>query len=333
MIYTMQAMQVIEQAARRILDAQPDATVRIRLLRDVLRRAARDESVLDAKQDVLKSRWVRELAHEQRGDGSWGRLHSRDSRAKAHIVTTEVGVERALALGLDATGPVLRNAGRYLANLLQGKAACPDPPERNDRWTAGVRLFAAATLARIQPDHPALDDVWNLWAAIASRTFAAGGYDADREIAAHRELTGASVRDSYLVLCNKYALTLLGARAAQIPPAVERALVNWVWRKPDGIGYLSVPLSQPPKLSASVLDRWFTSMELLSCFPRWRRVAQDAIERLWTERNEQELWDFGPRWPASAALPLSDSWRDARHRQMDHSTRTIVLLRRYYDSP
>jgi hypothetical protein len=213
MAYTMASLKTLEQSAQRISDMQPDATVRIRLLRDVLRLPTQDEALLNAQQDVIKSRWVQELVQEQWGDGSWGRLQSRDSQAKTRIRTTEVGVERAL--GLDVTHPSLWNAARYLANLLESKTTYLDRPERNDRGPTGVRLFAAATLARIQPDYAALDDAWNLWATIASRTFTSGRYDADKEIAAHRELTGASVKDSYLVLSNKYALSLLGARASQ----------------------------------------------------------------------------------------------------------------------
>jgi len=73
MVHTMKSIQVIEQSAQRILDTQPDATVRIRLLRDVLRLPAQDEALLNAQQDVIKSRRVQELAQEQQGDGSWGR--------------------------------------------------------------------------------------------------------------------------------------------------------------------------------------------------------------------------------------------------------------------
>ena len=79
MVHTLKAIQVIEQLAQSILDAQPDASVRIRLLRDVLRLPAQDEALLNAQQDVIKSRWVQELAQEQQSNGSWGRLHSRDS--------------------------------------------------------------------------------------------------------------------------------------------------------------------------------------------------------------------------------------------------------------
>ncbi len=72
MVHIKKAIQVIDQSAHRILDARPEATVRIRLLRDVLRWPAQDEAPLDAKQDVIKSRWVQELAQEQQSNGSWG---------------------------------------------------------------------------------------------------------------------------------------------------------------------------------------------------------------------------------------------------------------------
>ena len=35
------------------------------------------------------------------------------------------------------------------------------------------------------------------------------------------------------MLGNKYTLSLLGARAAQLPPSIERALVDWGWHKRD----------------------------------------------------------------------------------------------------
>jgi len=142
--------------------------------------------------------WVRELAREQREDGGWGRFHSRDSQARHRIPTTEMGVERALALGLDVSHPILSKAARYLVGLLEGPLAdFPDLPEKDDRWATGARLFTAATLALVQPDHPVLDDVWNLRLSIAQRTFAPGRYDAGAETLAHRELTGATARGSH----------------------------------------------------------------------------------------------------------------------------------------
>jgi hypothetical protein len=79
-----------------------------------------------------------------------------------------------------------------------------DRSEKNGRWPTGWRLSAASTPAQIQPHHPALDSIWELWIPVARRIFASGTYNRQAEISSHRESTGASVADSYLVVHNKY---------------------------------------------------------------------------------------------------------------------------------
>lgn len=323
----------IHETAERILARDPDPVVRFRLLRDVLRRPIEDHELMQARQNLAHSRWVQELEREQRDDGSWGRLHSKDYSANQKIPTTEAGVERALALGLDAAHHVMRKTARHLAAILDGKIQPRDRPEKNDRWPTGVQLFAASILAQIAPDHPTLDDVWDLWANIARCTFASGSYDPEAEIRAHRVLTGATVKNSYLVIDNKYALTLLSSRPADLPRDVETALLSWVWHKEDGIRYLAEPVQHPPRHhKVGRLDRWFLSLELLSRFPAWRTLAGDVIQWLWDERTPDGLWDFGPRPAYSVALPLSESWRKRAVRQFDWTTRVLVLLMKYYSS-
>lgn len=327
----MPELDAIHTVAKRVLAQDPDPVVRLRLLRDVLQKPTGNHDLVQAQENLAQSRWVRELEREQWDDGSWGRLHSRDSSAKQKILTTEAGVERALALGLDGAHPVLQKASRYLAGMLEGTLLCRDPAEKNDRWPTGVRLFAASTLAQIRPDLPLLDSDWKLWANIARRTFASGSYDPEAEIQAHRELTGASIKDSYLVINNKYALILLGSRATALLPKLEAALMNWVWHGQDGMRYLGEPLSHPPQhRKASRLDRWLTSLELLSRFPGWRSLAGEAIQWLWDERTSEGFWELGPRSSSSLALPLSENWRRKTARQFDWTTRVLVLLRRYH---
>jgi len=273
--------------------------VRFRLLRDVPARPSDSPETVQTRHDLSTSRWVRELEREQRADGSWDRFHSMDSQAWHKIPTTEAGVERALALGLDVDHPILSKAARYLAGLLEGPLAdFPDPPEKNDRWPTSARLFTTAMLARVQPDYPALDDVWSLWLSVAQKTFAAGRYDVGAEMRAHRELTGATVQGSYLVLSGKYQLALLSARPCALPRDLERALLDWVWHKEGGIGYLGARLSSPDDyLDTWRLDHWFASLGLLSRFPGWQEQAWDAIRWLWDRRTSEGLWDFGPKTP------------------------------------
>lgn len=324
----MRAARIPEIAAR-ILESNPDPVVRLRLQRDVLQIPAPE--LLAAKEGVNANPWVQQLAAEQHPDGSWGRFHSRDSKAKQKIITTEFGMARGLALGLDASHPLFCRAVDYLTQLLRGALEFPDRPENNDRWPVGVQLFVAASLAQLKPNHPFLDPPWELWAEIVGRTFASGTYDPEAEIRAHHELTGATVKDSYLVLNNKYTLALLSARLDDLPPKLAASLLDWVWEYPRGLGYVGgVPSSLPVNASPGEMDRWFSTHELLAHFPGWKKRAGRLVTWLWAQQDPEGLWNLGPRSPGSHVFPLSANWRKPQHRKFDWTTRVLTLLVRYY---
>lgn len=127
----MMELEVTEKSAERILENDPDPVVRLRILRDVLRRSPDSAELVQARENLSKSRLVRELESERRSDGSWGRFHSMDTRVKQRIVTTGGDVRRAVALGLDASRPVLRKASNYVVGILNGTIEFSDPPEKN----------------------------------------------------------------------------------------------------------------------------------------------------------------------------------------------------------
>jgi hypothetical protein len=213
---------------------------------------------------------------------------------------------------------------------MQGDADFPDREEKNDRWQTGKRLFLASTLSRIDPDHPALHRDRQLWHEIAERAFRSGRYRQRDEIEAHAELTGATVKDSYLVLGGKYQLNLLGSAPGLLSGELEKALLRWLWDRPEGIGYLGVPLMRTPPPKPGPVERWLGSLELVSrLFPAWTQFGQPVMEWLWDQRGEAGEWDLGPRARSSATLPLSDHWRSRRNRQHDWTTRVLLLLRQY----
>jgi hypothetical protein len=296
----------------------------------VLKEKPGSDVLVVARAEMLKSGWVRELASEQREDGSWGRFHSA-TKCEGKIATTEAAVRRGLALGLEASDTIFCAVTDYLTCLLEGKVGFPDPAERNDRWDTGTQLFVAATLAKICPSLSVLDRIWRLWVEVAERTFVSGRYDSEAEVRAHEALTRASVRDSYLVLNNRYQLELLGSRADKLNEALENSLFDWVLHKSDGVGYLGIPLANPPrKFTAGMLERFFMSLEILSCFPSWRKQARNMVDWLWKQRNSEGLWDFGPRASMTVYFPLSENWRKSKNRQHDWTTRILTLLREYY---
>ena len=323
----------IQYTTHKILSGNPGPAVRYRLLRDVLRVSPDSPELQQARADLYNSQNIRELAGEQWTDGGWGAFHSRSTQLKQKISSTEVGVERALALGLDAEHTILQKASSYILSIMQGEKAFPDYQEKNDRWPTGMRLFLASTFSLIHPAHPILDADRELWRTIAQRTFQSGEYCEQDEIDAHADLTGATVKGSYLVLNNRYQLNILGSIPGLLPTKLETALLKWLWHRPDGIGYLEVPLHQPPQPDHSgQMDRWLASLELLARgFPTWLKVAQPAIEWLLTQKDDQGFWDFGPRPSSISFFPLSDNWRSRQNRVFDWTTRVMILLRKYLD--
>lgn len=319
----------IENIALRVIAQNPGPVVRVRLLRDVLSAPRGDAELKRARAHLDASRCVRALAAEQRADGGWGAFHSRSTTAQQKIPSTEVGVERAIALGLDAAHPILRNARDHIVSILTGARPFPDRPEKNERWQIGRRMFLGSTLSLIQPDYPLIDADRQLWREIALQTFQSGTYNARDEIRAHAELTGATVQDSYLTLNNRYAITILGSRPGLMPRQIETALCRWLWSRVDGIGYLGIRLHRaPPRDAPGAFDRWLTSQEMLTrLFPAWRGFGRDAIEWLWAQRDARGSWDFGSRSSASVVLPLSDDWRARQNRTLDWTTRILVLIR------
>jgi len=326
-------IRTIEETAAEILARNPGAVVRYRLLRDVLQRPRDDAELQGAQESLQESRRIQALAAEQWKDGSWGAFHSRSTRRKQKIPSTEMGVARALSLGLDASHPILQKAAKYILNIMPGRIDFPDYHEKNNRWPTGMRLFLASTLSLVHPTHPILDDDRALWREIAKRTFQSGKYSQEDEIKAHAELTGATVKDSYLVLNGRYQLNLLGSIPGTLSAGLERLLLQWLWERPDGIGYLGMPLQRPPEPARpGPFDRWLASLELLArAFPTWAHFAQGPMEWLWDQRSAQGFWDFGPRSSSTSYLPLSDTWRDRKHRLFDWTTRVLVLIHKYYE--
>ena len=323
-------MNPFHDIAHRILAERPDPAVRVRLLRDALHISSENPELIRAKTDLEKSRWVAMLRDAQKQDGSWGRFHSEDTKQKQDIPTTEFGVERARALGLGISHPIMDKAIQYLVRLLEGQIEFPDPPEKNDRWPTGTQLFAASTLARIQPDHAALNETLDLWTAIAEKAFASGAYDPEAEIEAHRQLTDASVKNSYLRLNGKYQLTLLSARSNLLSHKTETSLVSWLRHRKEGIGYLDMPLTRPNlHFTPSQMERWFTSVEIMSRFSAWRAWASEIEMWIMKDHNRDDAWDFGPRASHSAFMPLSENWKTKSARMIDWRTRTLLLMKQF----
>jgi len=321
----------LSRAGHRLRAADLDPVVRFLLLRDVLALPEASPQLKAARASACTSVQVRRLQAAQLPNGSWGPFHSMRSAQHTRVPTTEAGVTRALALGLEDDHPVLRRAGDYIERILADAEPFPDRAEVNARWPIGTTLFAAGTLARFRPASAPLAEPRSYWTQVARATFASGRHDPEAELACHRRLSGLDIRAlRYLELGNAYTLALLGSIPGLMPESIERAYCHWLWRRTSphpGPGYLRAELDRLPPLHRPALcDRWLAAQQLMARLPSWTELADGVLRELAAVVRPDGLWDFGPRPPGSPRLPLSESWRRKGVRAHDWTVRVLVLL-------
>jgi hypothetical protein len=323
----------IKHTALGYLQHNPDPVPRFLILRDLLHRQSADQELCDAKNQLMESKWVKQLAAEQNENGGWSRFHSMNSKAKHKIPTTEYAVFKARILGLEQADAILTKAQSYCEGLLGGTIPWPEDEEKepNDRWPVGEEMFVSATLTQIDPQNVLLESVYEKWCQIADVTFSSGSYDPEAEWRAHCRLTGATtMRNSYLVINNRYAQTILSNAGERLSLDTEKALLDWLWKYPRGIGYLNSPLNVPVSdHPPQALRWWFTSHWILYEFRFWREKIKDDVAILWSMQMQDGFWDLGSK-ASSDIFRLSESWRKQKNRLIDQSIRVLLLLVRYY---
>ncbi len=317
----------IHSLAAAILDLRPCPVVEYRLRRDVLMEDPGTAGMQALYREVSASPGAVELAHDQKPDGSWGRFHSMDSSIRSRFLTSEHAIERALAIGLDRAGPVLGRAVDYMTAVLRGEADWSDREEKSEAWFEGKKVVTAATLSLVDPGNEETRPVWCLWVKVAQEALAGGEYSMHRENTAFRRMTGVAFKKGYL--SSRYVLSLLGSLGPQLPAGLSDKVLHWIWNREAGIGYLDADMRRP---NPAKLETWLRSLELLSAFPGWQAVAKDGVSWLWDMRGPNGLWDFEHGMRTGFWFPLSDSWVPRGNRMVDHSTRVLVLLRRFTDS-
>jgi len=321
----------------------------VRLLRDVLGVGPAGPRLAEATAALDASTCVRQLAADQRDDGSWGLVHTAAYPKTQRIQTTEVGVDRALALGLPASHPIVRRAADHLRAILDGRVTILRGDSCHPASRIAHAIIPGAKLASIAPGDPRLAPLRSLWAKVFARAFRTGTYDAEAEREAHHRLMGippdvprwltyGPYHDGHH-LC-KYRTALIasrpaepGARPNELNPDMERILLRTACEAGYGFSYFHVALTKPPKPHPSKANAWLASWELLTGFRFWREVAADAMAWLCSQRGADGFWDFGPR-PSEALfvpwlVPLSESWRPAMARKHDWTARVLLLLNVY----
>lgn len=317
----------VHAVAQKILSASPDPVPEFRILRDILRVSPEDPDLLRVKQRILASRWVRQLAQAQDENGIWGRFHTRDSKRKTAFPTTEIAIQRALALGLEKEDNILKKAMSWIVRCLQGSETWSDRVERSEGWATMTRAVTASTLARIDPRHPILESEWQRWAEIAVRTFSNGSYDADAERQAHLELHGLKTTCYYRFKV-LHPLMILSSTQNCLPGPVECSLVNWVFCHPGGIYYVVAGrVADFPQPDERRFAAWLESLRILARFRTGKERISEALHWLESLSTQEGWWEYHTSPAVDQALPLSESWRRPLNKKIDCTVNVLSLLR------
>ena len=320
----------IKTYARELLTSNnpPEAVIQYRIRKEILFQETSRSHLLELQQAMMEHPQVKILQGEQMSNGGWGRFHSRDTRAKQKIPTTEIAIDRGIALGLDAQNPIFQKTIPYLVKLLENKIPYPGYDEKNDRWSIGKPLFYGSTLSLLVPMHPLIKPIRTLWREVLHYTFKSGNYNEQDEIQYHKKNTGATIKNFYLVLNNRYSLRLIGSGMEPLPLNLELAYLKWILQYQEGIGYLECPMTPIPSPSnIRLFEHWLCSLELLGrTFPNWVKIYHPALQWIWNQQISPGLWDFGPKATISKVLPLSKDWKKKERRIQDWSARILLLL-------
>jgi len=142
----------IHNLAQKILELNPDPIPKYLILRDILEKEPRQLTGL--KNQVLQTKWVKDVLVEQRKNGTWGRFHTENTKVKQKYPTTERALHRCAVIGLTKEDPPIKTTIDYMEKVLLGKYHWEDWREKGEAWDAGVAVITASTLTEWCPNHP-----------------------------------------------------------------------------------------------------------------------------------------------------------------------------------
>jgi hypothetical protein len=337
-----EALKEIQQTAEMILTKSEAPAVRVRLLRDILHRPHDDPELVEAKEQLETTEWVRLLAENQHQTGYFH--HRMKPQLRADTFTTCFGI--ALDIGLGKEHPILAKAKAFAEWCLSEgvldalSQMDPSPPGNPDRSVFELNL--AAMLAQLDNESLLVEEVYGKWLTIAGVALLESG-KYDRE--AQKRVTtvifspdynlGHSVRYMEWVLAT--AAPLLAARPDLLDPDVDEAYARWYVHERHEINRTLERISSPscrPSHRSLFVAGMLLDMESLYGFRNWGVHIEEIANYFWRVRPEDGLWNFGSACANpyfTTRIRLSDGWQGKRGAH-DWTTRILLLLQKYYES-
>lgn len=278
--------------------------------------------------DHRQGKWAALVLSAQQQDGTWGTgFHSMAQPTKAPL-TTEQALRRLHALGFTAADEPIRRCMDTMSASLRGERKIDAYWEKGVDWAMYEPLMLAAWIRRFDRTQPDALAHARRWAKVVEAAFADGSLNEAVWNAAYEDEFRRRERHPRPIGLSSFyhAMLLPGV----LSPATERAFVQHLLTRPDGMYYVyPKPLMHPPAaFAAKETSYWLAAIELLAEYPCAKEPLAFAAAWLWLNASPDGQWDLGPKANDRIYFPLSDSWRTEALRRADCTERILALLDR-----
>lgn len=302
--------------------------VRYKILYHLYETPYNDDKLTSIRNDFLYSDIVDELYNEQKPDGGFGPLQSKDYSVKAKFPTSITAINRCLYIGLSLNErEILTMALDYLEDFLQGSSR-HKLYNKNERAIPWQVADISTIIERINPYNELCNNYYSEWHYIISKAFEDGEYSYEKDKAAQHEVF--FTKENRLI---PLKIEFLLCRREQVSLELEDMLLKHFGGHAYEHGYFwdKCPMELPESFVYNKTRRWFYSFNYINQFKGSRIYLDNAVEWLVSNRNADGLWNYGTQ--------INDPWgyfnyfslnKNHKHnRVVDCTMEVLNFLRKY----
>ncbi|SCY55787.1 hypothetical protein [Alkaliphilus peptidifermentans] len=315
--------------AEELIKIDIDPVPKYRLMRDVLKLKSDNIELVNAKRDVLQTKWVKEIISLQWDDGSWGQFHSM-SRFSKSVITTEQALRRLLILGLDKDDEQIKRAYNYMEKYLLREVDLRDYKEKKHDWDLLTRLFVATWMIIIDPSNTLAMEIAKDWSKIITYAFSKEEYNQEYYKEAYYEIHKSPKKKYMWGFQNFYVVALL---SRVLSSDIESKFLDYIINSEKGIYYIydNNLKSLADNYCSKQASRYISAFELLSSYSLISSKCKHLVEWINKNLSGDGFWDMEQSVKDNMYFPLSNSWRKTINRKIDCTVRMQILLSNIYD--
>lgn len=340
----MYTLKEIKELGYRLLEMDPSVVQRYRILKDFIGVNRDSSEFIESRKKFLESEQYLELEGARESYGMWGQYHTEKTKVKRVFKTTEVAMNRCQSLGLDLEDQIIKTLLKSIIKMLIGELEFPDSKEVTNAWmNTGYRWSLAGGIARLDRYNPILDKPWSNMAELVTGSFKTGDFkqqnhDETFMKLALGELTNAQKKRLSTIQFIGTGIwpLVVGATNNKLPYDIEKAYIDWLINKPEGIyGRSPYPYKSMPDISSSEFMGYMRVHSLLSSFKAWKEgYKEDVLNSMRVAAGDDGLWYPGRGTKSLYGLKgyamhqLADNWRQPKAAKIDFSIFILDFIKK-----